>query len=217
MSWRGTKGGIEATQAKHPVVMSPAPIYYLDMLQGDRVVEAPVYNSARLKDVYAFDILVEGIDSAYILGGQGNMWSEQTPTTAQNDYMMYPRALAIAESLWSPKARKDWDNFTQRLEPHMTRLDRAGVNYSPALLDPIVSVKRDEAGQLVVEMETELEGIDVYWTMDNAIPDSYHNKYTGPVTLTPDADFFKVISYWDGKPVGRLMVFARAELERRAR
>jgi hexosaminidase len=217
MSWRGTKGGIEATQAGHPVVMSPSPVYYLDMMQGDRVVEAPVYNTARLKEVYAFDILVEGIDSAHILGGQGNMWTEQTPTTAQNDYMMYPRALAIAESLWSPRSARSWDSFTKRLEPHLARLDRAGVNYSPAVLDPIVSVKRDEAGQLVVEMETELEGLDVYWTMDNAIPDSYHNKYTGPVTLTPDADFFKVISYWEGKPVGRLMIFTREQLERRAR
>ena len=79
MSWRGTKGGIEASHLKHPVVMSPAPMYYLDMRQGDPSVEPPVYNNARLKDVYAFDPFPAEMDTTYVLGGQANLWTEQSP------------------------------------------------------------------------------------------------------------------------------------------
>ncbi len=112
MSWRGVKGGIEASSKKHQVVMTPAPIYYLDMRQGDALFEPPVYNEARLKNVYAFDILPDGVDSTYVLGGQGNLWTEQIATTAHLQYMTYPAAFAIAETLWAPKGRKNWENFS---------------------------------------------------------------------------------------------------------
>src|SRR5258708_24421388 len=62
MSWRGSKGGIEASRLKHTVVMSPAPMYYLDMGQGEPSVEPPLYNIARLQALYSFNILRQGID-----------------------------------------------------------------------------------------------------------------------------------------------------------
>lgn len=217
MSWRGTKGGVEAAHQKHQVVMSPAPVYYLDMMQGDASVEAPVYSSARLKEVYAFDILPAGIDSTYVLGGQGNLWTEQTPTVAQVEYMTYPRALAMAESLWTPRTKKNWTSFAGRMELQLPMLEAAGVNYSTSYRDPIISVKKNAAGLYMIELSSEVDGLDFYYTLDNAIPNAYHPRYTGTITVPKDVDRFRVIAYRQGKPVGNLITLKTDELEKRVK
>ncbi len=51
MSWRGIKGGIEAAKMGHEVVMSPTTFAYLDYMQGDAVMEPPVYATLRLQKV----------------------------------------------------------------------------------------------------------------------------------------------------------------------
>lgn len=214
MSWRGTKGGIEAAHQKHQVVMSPAPVYYLDMMQGDASIEPPVYSTARLKDVYAFDILPKEIDSTYVLGGQGNLWTEQVPTPAQVEYMVYPRAFAIAESMWSPKAAKNWNNFVARTEDHFERFDQAKVNYATSLYDPIIKITKGEQG-IEITLSTEVQGLDLYYTIDNSVPNQYHPKYEKTIVLTPDVDTFRVISYRDGKPLGHLITLKKEEIAKR--
>lgn len=216
MSWRGSKGGIEASHLKHPVVMSPSPMYYLDMIQGDISIEAPVYSTARLKDVYAFDILVPEIDSLYVLGGQGNLWTEQVAVEPQVEYMTYPRTLAIGESLWSPKSKKNWPNFVSRVENHFQRFDIAGINYSPAMYDPIINVKRNDTN-LVIDLKTEVDGLDIYYTVDNAVPNQYYNKYKEPIMFPNGADMFKVVTYRNGKQIGRMIILKTEELEKRVR
>ncbi|HBK89942.1 MAG: family 20 glycosylhydrolase [Cyclobacteriaceae bacterium] len=216
MSWRGTKGGVEAASKKHPVVMSPAPIYYLDMMQGDPAVEARVYNKARLKDVYAFDILAGGIDSTFVLGGQGNLWTEQIVTPGKAEYMMYPRAWAIAETMWTPAKRKDFNSFVPRVEQHFMRNDAAGINYASSLYDPVIRISMTE-GKPVVTLTGELDGLTFYYTLDNSVPDKYATPYGKPVELSPEVKQFRVQSYRNGKPLGRLITLSREEVERRAR
>lgn len=217
MSWRGIKAGIEASHKKHAVVMSPAPQYYLDLMQGDVAIEAPVYSSARLKDVYNFPIFPTEIDTAYVLGGQGNLWTEQIATESQVEYMTYPRALAISETLWSPQAMKNWDYFVARIEQYFERFDAAGINYSTSMYDPIIRVKKDSQENLIIEMDTEVEGLDLHYTLDNSIPSRYHERYDGPITVAADVDFFKVVSYRRGERKGMLIVLDKEALEKRVR
>ncbi len=217
MSWRGVKGGIEATHQKHPVVMSPSPQFYLDFMQGDASIEAPVYSTTRLKDIYSFDIIAEGMDSTLVLGGQGNLWTEQIPTTAQVEYMTYPRAFAIVEGLWTGKSKKNWNDFVTRVESHFERFDAAQINYSPSIYDPIISVKKNTEGKITIELYAEAQGIDFYYTVDNSIPNQYHNRYTNMIVLPDDADYFKVISYRNGKPLGRLINLKTEDLVKRVR
>lgn len=214
MSWRGIKGGIEASHQKHFVVMSPNPVYYLDMMQGDPSVEPPVYDAARLKEVYSFDILPKEIDSAFVLGGQGNLWTEQIPTAAQVEYMTYPRAFAISESMWTPKSKKNWRGFVPRVENHFTRFDHARVNYSTSMYDPIVTVKKTEAG-LAVILATEVDGLTIHYTLDNSVPNQYHPVYKEPITLPADVDKLRLITYKNGKPVGKMILISTEELVKR--
>jgi hexosaminidase len=219
MSWRGTKGGIEAAHQKHDVVMSPNPWYYLDMAQGERSIEPPIYDIARLKTSYEFEVIPAGADSTYILGGQGNLWTEQIPTTHQVEYMTYPRAFALAESFWSPKAKKNWKNFAAKVEDHFERFEAADVNFSTSMYDPIIAVKKGkDNGPLTIELSTEVEGLNIHYAFDNTIPNRYSDVYKGQPLVLPDgADSFRVVTYRDGKPVGHLISFKTEELEKRAR
>jgi hexosaminidase len=223
MSWRGIKGGIEACQAKRNVVMSPAPYYYLDMCQGDPSIEPPAtylaYNKSRLRDVYDFDMLAPGIDSAYVLGGQGNLWTEQVPTSRQVEYMTYPRSFALSESLWSPESKKNWECFSGKVEEHLKRLDYANISYATSMYDPIINVTKNKSGQLEVNLDTELKDLTVYYTYDNSIPNRYSSAYNNKETIViPDgADNFRIVSYRDGKPIGKLISFTIEELAKRVK
>jgi hexosaminidase len=217
MSWRGIKGGIEAAHLKHPVVMSPSPMYYLDMVQGDPSIEAPVYSTARLKDTYTFDPLPPEIDSAYVLGGQGNLWTEQVPSTQQVEYMTYPRAFALSETLWSPKSLKDWNGFVARVEDHFERFEAAKINYSPAIYDPIISVKKNQDNNISIELSTEAEGLDIHYSVDNTVPNQYSPVYKERINFPEDADMLKVITYRNGKPVGRLITLKTEDIVKRIR
>ena len=123
MSWRGTKGGIEAAKMNHPVVMSPTTFAYLDYAQGEPTAEPPIYASLRLNQAYKFDPLPEGVNPKFILGGQANLWTEQIPNYRTVQYMLWPRGMAIAESVWSPAEKKNWTNFVSRVEKQFDRLD----------------------------------------------------------------------------------------------
>lgn len=215
MSWRGIKGGIEAAKMGHNVVMSPTTFAYLDYTQGERTVDPPIYANLRLKKSYSFEPVPDGVDAKYILGGQGNLWTEQVPTLKHAQYMAFPRAWALSEVYWTPKENKNWDNFIQRVENQFDRSDVAGINYSKAIYDPDIKLSRQN-GKLMLEMETEAPNLDMYYTIDDAMPGKYTTRYTEPVVLPEGPITLRVITYRDGKAIGNLITLKRDELERRA-
>lgn len=216
MSWRGMKGGIEAAKMGHEVVMSPTTYCYLDYTQGDKSLEIPIYADLSLHKSYSFEPVPEGIDPMYILGGQGNLWTEQIPTLDHAFYMTWPRAMAIAETVWSPKAKKGWADFTRRLETHFKRFDLLGRSISKAVHDPIVRAYLAD-GQLMVEVTSNLDDMAFYYTTDHTFPNHRTKKYTGPV-LVPEGQnvAFKVVSYRNEERVGRMISLHRDELLKRA-
>jgi hexosaminidase len=215
MSWRGMQGGIEAAKLGHEVVMSPTQFTYIDYMQGDAIIEPPVYETLRLKKAYQFEPLPEGVDAKLIKGGQANLWSEQVYNMRHAQYMTWPRAFAIAEALWSPKEKRDWNNFTKRVEHHFNRFDVADVKYSPAMYDPIFETSKQDS-TVIVKLSTEVEGLDIHYSFDNSFPDHHYPKYTSALAVPKDASTMKVITYRNRKPLGRLIVMPVDELKKRA-
>lgn len=216
MSWRSMDYGIAAAKAGHEVVMSPTQYAYIDYMQADAITEPRVYASLRLSQSYKFDPVPDGVDPKYIKGGQANLWTEQIYNIRQAEYMTWPRGFAIAESVWSPKEKKDWNNFFARTEKHFERLDIAETKYAPSVYDPIFSVKRSADKQLSISLSTEVEGLDIYYSFDNSFPDHFYPKYTTPLVPPIDATTLKVITYRGKKPVGRMMNMPIEELQKRA-
>jgi hexosaminidase len=200
------------------VVMTPNDYVYTDLLQGDPLIEPDQmsYKTVRLKKCYGYEPVPEGIDPKFILGGQGNLWSEKVPHIRQAEYMTYPRALAIADMMWSQKENRNWDHFVQRMEHHFERMDMAGCNYARSAYDPIVTAKNMD-GKLVAEVTSEVNGLDFYYTLDETLPDFFSLKYTGPI-MVPEGGLvnLKVIPYRDGKQIGKMIVLSREELTKRA-
>lgn len=216
MSWRGTKWGIEAAKKGHEVVMSPTTFAYLDYMQGDPIIEPRIYASLRLSKAYEFDPLPEGVDKKYIKGGQGNLWTEQVYNMRHAEYMTWPRGWALAESVWSPKEKKNWNDFFSRVEAHFGRYDVAKIKYAPSVYDPIFKVSKAGNDGLKVELSTETKNLDVYYSFDNTFPDNYSPKYTSPLTPPKDAVELKVVTYKGDKQVGRIITMPIEELKKRA-
>ncbi len=216
MSWRGMSGGVAAAKMGHEVVMSPVEFAYLDYYQGDPTLEPSTFGRLLLSTCYKFEPVPEGVDPKLILGGQGNLWTESVPNPRHIEYMTWPRGLALAEVLWSPNTRRDWDKFFGRVEQQFPRLDAAEVNYSRAVYDVQIQPVEDSAGRLAVTMATEVSGCDIYYTLDGTNPDAFMPKYAGsPVTVPPGAYVVKAIAYRNGRPSGRMLSLTTKQLEDR--
>lgn len=214
MSWRGEQGGITASKLGHQVVMSPTTYAYLDYMQSDPVMEPHVYASLRLNKAYQFNPVPDSADAKMILGGQANLWTEQVFNFRQVEYMTWPRGMAIAESVWSPEAKKNWDNFYPRVENQFARLDEAEIKYAPSMFDPDFSATMGTDNKMIVTLTTEIP-LDIYYSFDNTYPDKFYPKYTEPLIVPEDATQLRVITYKDGKPIGRMVTMPIAELKRR--
>ncbi len=216
MSWRNMEHGTEAAKTGHEVVMSPTQYAYIDYMQADAITEPKVYASLRLRKSYEFDPVPAGVDLKYIKGGQANLWTEQVYNIRQAEYMTWPRGFAIAESVWSPKEKKNWTDFFSRTEAHFKRLDIAETKYAPSVYDPIFTVRRSADRNLQVTLSTEVEGLDMYYSFDNSFPDRFYPKYITPLVPPVDAKVLKVITYRGKEPIGRMMNMPMEELEKRA-
>jgi hexosaminidase len=218
MSWRGMKGGIEAAKMGHEVVMTPTTHAYFDYMQGDAAIEPPVYASLRLKKTYEFEPLPEGVDPKLIKGGQANLWTEQIYNTRHMQYMLWPRAMAIAEAVWSPKQSRNWNNFVGRVENHFGRFQQADRKYAPSIYDPSVKVSKDAKGNLLLDFETEIDGLTVHYSFDNSFPDYHYPAYgRTPIAVPVDAAPLKVVTYRAGKQVGRMMTISVEDLRKRVK
>ena len=217
MSWRGMGGGIAAAKQNHHVVMSPTDYAYLDLYQGDPSIEPPTYSMLRFKTVYDFEPLPDGVDANYILGGQGNLWTESVPTFRHAEYMLWPRSFALSEVLWSEKADKNWNQFVGRTEAHLKRLSKSDINYATSFYDAIVTPLKGAQDSLLIQVDTELEGLDIYYSFENVYPDHHTPKYKKgeKLSIPKDADTFRVITYRDGKPLGKIITISIQELIKR--
>ena len=131
--------------------------------------------------------------------------------------MLWPRAFAISESVWSPIEKKNWTNFIDRTEQHFKRLDLAEVKYSPAIYDPIINVKRSPDKQLMIELTPEIDGLDIYYSFDNSTPDRFYPKYTAALVPPKDANMLRIITYRGKQVIGRLISIPVTDLQKRAR
>jgi hexosaminidase len=217
MSWRGMKGGIEAAKMGHEVVMSPTTFAYLDYMNGDPAIEPHVYSTLRLSKAYEFDPAPDSVNSKLIIGGQANLWTEQVYNVRHLEYMTWPRAFAIAEAVWTPKSRRNFDDFFGRVEKHFDRFNEANIKYAPSVYDPIFTAKAMPDSSTQVELSTEVKGLDIRYTFDNSFPDQFYPKYTEPVIMPKDAAMLRVITYRGDKPIGRMITITADELKKRAR
>ncbi len=134
MSWRGEEGGIEAAKQNHDVIMTPVDWCYLDYYQADPKTEPlAIGGMTTVEEVYSYEPIPSQLsteEAKHILGAQCNLWTEYITTSDYAEYMVYPRAIAMSEVLWSPKGTKNYEGFIDRINDIQPLLDEWDVNYA---------------------------------------------------------------------------------------
>ncbi|MDP9047546.1 MAG: beta-N-acetylhexosaminidase, partial [Bacteroidota bacterium] len=135
MSWRGEAGGIAAAQQNHNVVMTPGSAgLYLDQLQG-KLNQEPLSIGGYdpLSKIYSYNptpAVLTPDQQKFILGVQGNLWTEYITTDNKVEYMILPRLLALSEVAWTPVANKNYSNFAnERVPNHLAWFDKHNLDY----------------------------------------------------------------------------------------
>jgi len=131
MSWRGTAGGITAARAGHDVVMVPNRETYFNYMQHTERKGPGHTGHLPLMNVYHFEPTrgMSDEEAKHVLGSQACLWSEYLPTSADVEYLLFPRLFAMAEVVWSPASLREDEDFLRRVPVGLARLKRAGVNY----------------------------------------------------------------------------------------
>lgn len=203
MSWRGTEGGIAAAKQKHTVVMTPGGFCYLDHYQGNPATEPlAIGGYLPLDKVYSYEPMPNELSVAeqkYILGVQGNIWTEYIPTPESVEYMAFPRAIALAEIGWMQAGPHNFEDFAQRLKNHLPKL--TGVNYAKRLFDITASTQPNDQGQIQVVLKKLDTDNQIFYTLNGKEPNERSTEYIGPITLTKTTTV-RAITWAGGQPTG---------------
>ncbi len=187
MSWRGTEGGIAAAKQHHDVIMTPGNYVYFDHYQSQGKNEpVAIGGFTPVSEVYAYDPVPQELskeESRFIKGAQANVWTEYIKNSEHVEYMVYPRAIALAEVLWSPADKKNYDNFLDRLKTHLPRLEAKGVNYAKHVFEVRGQVESDQKGGVQVKLDSKLDGGVITYTTDSTAPTAQSSRYSGPVAV----------------------------------
>lgn len=203
MSWRGIEGGIAAAKQKHDVIMTPTTYCYLDYFQGEPDFEpVGIGGYLTLKKVYSYEPIPSELskeEEKYILGAQGNVWSEYIPTSSHAEYMAVPRMIALSEVVWSSKEARDWNSFVARLDNIKPRLKALNINYSDGTFRLSFVTKYNAAAKkMQVTIESEQYNPEIRYTIDGTEPTAASSKYTKPFAIGKSAKI-KAAIFKDGK------------------
>ncbi len=206
--WHNVADSIHATRTGHKAILTPAVQMYLDFPEGStpgEVKAATWCPPVSVEKCYTMEVN-DYSDKSTVIGVQGCLWSDQfihgtvlqeIPYLNENrsenyvEYLTFPRLLAVAEVAWSPCAKRDYADFSQRLTHHYARLDHKGCHYR--VPEPrIESMEETAGGKLKFTLAPAVEGADILYTTDGSYPTVHSPKYTGPVTVDRKSDFHAI-------------------------
>ena len=209
MSWRGTKGGIEAAKQKHFVVMTPGSHCYFDHYQGEPKNEPiAIGGFTTVEKVYSYQPTPKELsadESKYILGAQGNVWTEYINLPENVEYMALPRMAALAEVVWGTADVKAYKDFEKRLTKHFDVLDYKRVNYSKSIyqITNKVSANKDKSG-ILLSLETSFDSNNIKYSFDDQPLDMNSLNYSTPLNIQKNNQI-KLAYFENGKQKSALI------------
>ena len=134
MSWRGISGGLEAAKMNHEVIMTPNATCYLDHYQAKDTKNEPlaIGGYTPIEEIYNYEPIPDELDDSlhkYIIGAQGNVWTEYMKTSDHVEYMVFPRIFALSEVVWTEN-RPSFSDFENKVKDMYPVLDKMDINYS---------------------------------------------------------------------------------------
>lgn len=218
MSWRGEEGGIKSARMGHDVVMTPGSYMYFDFYQADPKTQPyAIGGYTPIKRVYSYNpVPVDSLtaeEGKHIMGVQANTWTEYIKDSDHLEYMMFPRALALAEIAWSPQENRNWEDFKPRMNANIPVLQRMGIN-TFTLSDEIEAVMKVDTVKKEIEvvLDAEKYPAEIRYTTDGSVPTVSSTLYKGPIIVKDSADI-KAAIFRDGQlqgtPTGKKIDYHR--------
>lgn len=208
MSWRGESGGIKSARMGHDVIMTPSEYLYFDFYQADPPTQPyAIGGYTPVKRVYGYnpvpvDSLTEE-EGKHILGVQANTWTEYINDERHLEYMMFPRALAVAEVGWTPQERRDWQDFKSRMNANLPILQEMDINCFKLSDEIDITMRVDTlAKHIVVELDAEKYPAEIRYTTDGSMPTTSSPVYSAPLLVKDSASVVASI-FRDGEPQGK--------------
>lgn len=193
MSWRGEAAGFKSARMGHDVIMTPGNYMYFDFYQADpRHQPVAIGGYTPIRKVYSYNPIPQDSltaeEAKHFLGVQANTWTEYIPTPEHLEYMMFPRALAVAEIGWTPQEKRDWQDFKPRVNAHIPVLQRMGLNPFPLSneleFDMVVDTVKKE---IRVTMDAEKYPAEIHYTTDGTTPTASSPIYQEPIVVKDSA------------------------------
>ena len=187
MSWRGEAGGIAAAKQNHYVIMTPGNYVYLDHAQSQKEDSVTIGNYTPLDEVYSYNPIPKELNAEqakYILGSQGNVWTEYMKNPRKVEYMIFPRMSALSEVLWTEPAKKNWSDFEKRMQTQFNRYRLWGANFSNAYYGVDASVVPAPGNKgLQLKLASKDKGGKITYAINNGIA----KPYTTPFIINSNA------------------------------
>ncbi len=193
MSWRGEAGGIHAARVGQDVIMTPGSHMYFDFYQADpRTEPMAIGGHTTIKKAYSYNPIPKDSltdeQAKHIIGVQGNTWTEYMENNEHLEYMMFPRALAVAEIGWSPQELRSWESFKPRVNKHIPQLQAMGINTFTLSneLDVLVDVDTNSK-KINLYFDAEKHPVEIRYTIDGSTPTASSNLYKDGVIIKDSA------------------------------
>jgi len=137
-------------------------------------------------------------EANHVLGAQANIWTEYIPTAEHAEYMAFPRMIALAEVVWSPKEKRNWRHFNRRLQTHFKYLDHKNINYSKGSYKVNITTEADTSNTYNIKLESEIWNAKIHYTLDGNDPDTSSLLYTDAFEIN-ETTIIKAGVFEDGK------------------
>ena len=211
MSYRGQKGAIEAANRGNYAVMTPGEVLYFDWYQADPHTQPRAMGGfSPIRKMYGFhpvpDTPAKAADNEsiirgefvspdsveyiydggkeHVIGVQGCTWTEFIETEKHLEYMIFPRLLAVSELAWTPRERREWNDFRRRINVHVSLLHARGINAFPLSDDVVITAQMLSEGKKArVTLDTEKYPAEVRYTLDGTAPVPGSDLYDGPFVV----------------------------------
>ncbi len=187
MWWRGWAPEMrdKAANNGNEMIITPSFRYYLNQNNADRPLKQ-VYDYEPVPKTFTMD------QAKQVKGVQACFWGEWIANFKRLQYQMFPRIMALAETAWTGKSAKNYDDFMQRLSKQYDRLDAMHIYYYIA--PPDIGKHLVLVDSTLINMGKSPNGMTIYYTTDGTRPNKQSKKYEKPFYVT-DNGMLKAIMY----------------------
>ncbi len=163
-SYPASDGAKRAAQLGLDNVYTPWGPYYINRRQSMDACEATLAGGgtdnlqATYNEVPVPSSGITTAQKAYYTGVQGTFWTEHVADRELMEYLALPRLIAIAETGWTPAARKNFNSFCQRITADTVMLNYNGYNYGKHYIG-----KGSASGEEEMVMPKSSTATEKYW------------------------------------------------------